>query len=107
MAEERSGADIGVKIGGQEVNVRNIKSLNTILTALSLVMSTAIGVFLWGHVDASKELVKEIRDGNRAQQQGQKNSNYYQCMQVCLLAQGDPAKRNPQACELQCAPVKQ
>ena len=106
MSEERNGADIGVKIGGQEVNVKNVKSLNTVLTAVSLVMITAIGVFLWDHVDASKDLVKEIREGNKAQQQGQKNSNYYQCMQVCLLGQ-DPARRNPQACELQCAPVKQ
>ena len=107
MSEERNGADFGLKIAGQELNVKNVKSLNTILTALGLCASVSIGVFLWTHVESADKGTAAVLNEVKQSNQTQKNIAYYQCMQVCLLAQGDPAKRNREACELQCAPVKQ
>lgn len=43
------GADIAVKVAGQEFNVRNVKSLNTIATVTSLIVVCTLGVFLYFH----------------------------------------------------------
>ena len=41
---EKGGADIGLKLAGQEVNIRNVKSLNTIATMATLILVSALGV---------------------------------------------------------------
>lgn len=46
---ENGGADIGVKIAGQEVNIRNVRSLNTIATVCTLIGVCVLGVFVYYH----------------------------------------------------------
>ena len=49
MADEQDdrGADVALKVAGQEFNVRNVKSLNTILTAATLFIVCLIATILW------------------------------------------------------------
>lgn len=108
--EERSGADVTVKVAGQELNVRNVKSLNTALTAISVGILIGLGVLMWTHVDAedksNKAILNEIREQNRNVLQAQKNSAYFNCMQACFLEQSQD-KRDSVKCDRQCAPVRQ
>jgi cytochrome c-type biogenesis protein CcmH/NrfG len=109
MANERNGADVSVKVAGQELNVRNVKSLNTILTALSFAVLIGIGVLMWTHVVAedqsNKAILTEIKEQNKAVLQAQKNSAYFACLQACLLEQPTD-RRNSTPCERTCAPVR-
>ncbi len=58
MSEE-NGADVALKIAGQEVNLRNIKSLNTIATVCTLLGVCIMGVYLHFHeVNAQTEKVQ-------------------------------------------------
>lgn len=47
--DDRPGADVGVKIMGNEVNIKNFKSLNTLATVATLCAVCAIGVFTYFH----------------------------------------------------------
>lgn len=47
--EEKSGADLGIKVPGGEVNIKNVKSLNTIATVTTMVMVGMLAVFLYYH----------------------------------------------------------
>lgn len=49
MGDEVGGADIGVKIAGQEINVRNVKSLNTIATIVTMIIVVGLGVGFYFH----------------------------------------------------------
>ena len=62
MAEElqRGGADVAVKIAGQEFNLRNIKSLNTLATVTNLIGVCLIGYMLFIHQVDAKDGVKEV-----------------------------------------------
>ncbi len=54
--EQENGADVALKIAGQEVNLRNVKSLNTIATVCTLLGVCIIGVYLHFHeVNAQTE----------------------------------------------------
>lgn len=68
-----SGADIGVEIAGQKVNLRNVKSLNTMATLLTMVLSSVVLYALLQHqVDAregSRAFVEAIKDNTRAQRE--------------------------------------
>lgn len=47
MAGEEGGADLSLKVAGQEFNVRNVKSLNTIVTCLNFFAFCVLAVFLY------------------------------------------------------------
>ena len=54
--EEKTGADLGIKVMGNEINVKNLKSVNTIATVTTLVLVAVFGVFLYFHeVNAQQE----------------------------------------------------
>lgn len=46
---EQTGADLNLKFAGQEVNLRNVKSLNTIATLVTMLLVGTLGVFLYFH----------------------------------------------------------
>ena len=52
MSEEKNGADVAVKIAGQEFNVRNVKSLNTLATVATLVICVCGFTIGWFLIDA-------------------------------------------------------
>lgn len=64
--EETNGADVEVSLAGQTARIKNVKSLNTIVTIAVLVVVVAIGVVVYGHAaetrDAGKELVQALKD---------------------------------------------
>ena len=53
--EEQGGADVSMKVAGQELNIRNVKSLNTIVTVLNFFSFCVLAVFLYfADVNAQK-----------------------------------------------------
>ena len=48
MSEE-NGADVNLKVAGQELNVRNVKSLNTIATLITMFAVCILAVYLHFH----------------------------------------------------------
>lgn len=98
MSEEKEpSADLSFKIAGQEANVRNIKSLNTIATVCTLFGVLMIIYILWTHqeesraefrqskaefVNAMKEQTTAIRDGSSAQRE-----------QTCMLKFDIPERK--------------
>lgn len=91
MSEEQpNGADVDLKLAGQEVKLRNVKSLNTILTLVAAV-AASFGVYLLiqhqaeakeagqSFVGALKEQTKAIQEQTAVQREGN-----------CLLVFKDP-----------------
>lgn len=95
MDSENTGADLGLKVAGQEVNIRNVKSLNTIatVTTLLLVCVAITGGYLMftAHAaetkDASKELVQALREMTTAARE-----------QNCLISM-PMDRRDPELCK--------
>lgn len=54
MSEE-TGADVALEVGGQKFNVRNVKSLNTLLTFAGFVGMVLIGYVLYEHKTEDKD----------------------------------------------------
>jgi hypothetical protein len=61
-----NGADIDLKLAGQEVKLKNVKSLNTLATVATLIVACVLGYAFYVHAgetkDASKELVLALRE---------------------------------------------
>ena len=89
MSEE-NGADVAVKIAGQEVNLRNIKSLNTLATVATLIIVICGFTIGWNLLDAHakggekkeaalvsalQELAKSHREASRDQVKEQRMLN--------------------------------
>lgn len=60
MSDQPNGADVSVKVAGQEVNLRNVKSLNTIATIATLIVVCAALPYAYSHVQDTKESGKEL-----------------------------------------------
>ena len=62
------------------------------------------------HADAAdkttKALLEQVKESNQANTKAQKNTVFYMCRSSCLLEQ-PPEKRNPVACDVICAPMKE
>lgn len=67
MAEETNGADVAVEIAGQKVNLRNVKSLNTLATIATLIVVCLIGYMVFTHTADAKDNGKEIAAELKAQ----------------------------------------
>ena len=69
MADEPNGADLGIDAFGVKANVKNVKSLNTILTLFVAVNVAVMAVFLYAHSveakDSAKEIAKELKEANK------------------------------------------
>lgn len=59
MVEQESGADVALKVAGQEINVRNVKSLNTGMTIATFIVVVCAAVIGWQMFDAHAKDAKE------------------------------------------------
>lgn len=57
---ETNGADVDVTVAGQSVKLKNIKSVNTIVTLLSFALLAVCAYFLWNHATDTKEAAKDL-----------------------------------------------
>lgn len=77
MAE--NGADVGVEAFGAKVNVRNVKSLNTMLTGLTTVIVLVLAYIVFAHAADQKTgtqaIVQEIKESNISAARIVKDSN--------------------------------
>lgn len=94
MSEETSGADVALELGGQKVNLRNVKNLNTLATVATLIIccvGMGVGYVLFtAHStdtrEASKELVSALKEMTQAARE-----------QNCLISM-PPDRRDPELC---------
>lgn len=63
MAEDngngRNGADVALKVAGQEINLKNVKSLNTLATVTTLMVAILIAYVVWEH--KAEAAAQEVR----------------------------------------------
>lgn len=60
MSEEQgNGVDLDLNVGGQQIKMKNVKSFNTIVTVLTLMVVCTGGVFIWTAIDAHSAQTKE------------------------------------------------
>lgn len=75
MAEETNGADVDVSIAGQQVKLKNVKSLNTILTLVAAGAALFVVYLVIEHkadaktqsdsqISVMKDMAQSIREGN-------------------------------------------
>ena len=83
---EDNGADIAVRVAGQEVNLRNVKSLNTMATVATLIIVICGFTIGWFLLDAHAKggekkdvdlssVLREMVQVNREIAQGQREMN--------------------------------
>lgn len=88
--QHETGADVAIKVAGQEFNVKNVKSLNTLLTLGTFVAVVMLGYAFWMHAadtkDASRELVQALKEGTQAARE-----------QNCLISMPQE-RRDPELC---------
>jgi predicted histidine transporter YuiF (NhaC family) len=104
---DKTSADINLKVAGQEVNLKNVKSINTILTTFTFFLSLFLGFLLYTHMaeakDNAKEIAQTLKESNqevakaareaaqitaeamRSMAQQQKRANELLREQTCLL----------------------
>lgn len=79
MADEANGADVAVEIAGQKVNLRNVKSLNTLATVLTMIIVCVLSYIVFAHAGDSKEGSKEVatilKESNKEVANALKDSN--------------------------------
>ena len=64
MAEE-NGADVTLKVAGQEVNLRNIKSLNTIATLITMFGVGLLAMVVYNHDSVAQTAQKNVVDATK------------------------------------------
>lgn len=80
-AEQQSGADVDLKFAGQEVKLKNVKSLNTILTLIAAGAASFCVYLVFQHqaeakeagisfVGALKEQTRAIQEQTAVQREG-------------------------------------
>lgn len=84
--ESGDGADIGLELGGQKLNVRNVKSLNTVVTLLTFVLVSVIAYALWAHGEDSKAASAQFVGAIKEQTAAIKEQTVVQREQNCLIA---------------------
>ena len=73
---ERNGADVDLKIGGQEVRLKNIKSLNTLATVATLIILCTAAAYGYTHIQDSREVAVAMRDMAQAIREGNCINSY-------------------------------
>jgi hypothetical protein len=66
---ETTGADVGIDAFGVKANIKNVKSLNTILTFYVALVATVVAVFLGIHgveaKDDAKTVAQQLKESNK------------------------------------------
>lgn len=74
MSDE-NGADVDLNIAGQKIAVKNVKSLNTIVSLIAAI-AACFGVYLvMGHAADTKDAAKEFVSAMKEQTQVLRESN--------------------------------
>ena len=113
--EEPRGADVSFEALGTKTNFRNVKSLNTVLTACTFAVLLFVAYLVFAHAgegkDTAKEFIKEMRETNKEVIKALKDNNADlsivlkelargQREQNCLLAlEPTHRKENAQICK--------
>ena len=100
MSEE-NGADVAVKIAGQEVNLRNVKSLNTLATVATLIIVICGFSIGWNLLDAHAKggekresaLVAALNDLAKTQRDASRDQVKEQRMLNCLIVADQKDRR--------------
>jgi len=96
--QEKHGADIEAEIAGQRVNIKNVKSLNTLLTAGTFIICSigfAVGYqLITAHAQDARDNGKEFVQAIREQTQAVKEQTSAAREQTCIL--GFDQKDRPQ-----------
>lgn len=93
MAEEQTnGSDVDLSIAGQRINLKNVKSLNTLATVATLILVCVLGYAFYSHAgetrDASKDLVGALKEMTQAARE-----------QNCLISMPiEQRARDPEIC---------
>lgn len=91
MADEQTnGADVDLSIAGQQVKLKNIKSLNTLATVTTLMLVILLGYVLWTHTNDDKEAKRELTIAIRELGQSAREQN-------CLISMPID-RRDPELC---------
>jgi len=69
MSDKPNGADFGIDMLGVKANVKNIRSLNTVATVVTMILTATLLYVIVTHSiqakDDDKELVRALRDSNK------------------------------------------
>lgn len=88
---QSNGADVDLNIAGQQVKLKNIKSLNTLATVATLLCVVLIGYVLYTHTADDKEAKKELTMAIRELSQSAREQN-------CLISMPID-RRDPELCK--------
>jgi len=81
---DNDGADISAKVAGQEVNIKNIKSVNTIFTLLGFALTCLIAFMLFEHRNdergARHEFILAIKELTGAQRETTSSMREQNCL---------------------------
>ena len=78
MNDQNNGSDVALEIGGQKMNIRNVKSLNTVATVLTLFLCGLILYIIFTHQQESKQDNRDLSSAMREQTTATRE-------QTCLL----------------------
>lgn len=87
---EPNGADVEVEVAGQKVNLRNVKSLNTLATVLTLVIVCVLGYAFYVHAGETKDQSKDLVNALKEMTQAAREQN-------CLISMPID-RRDPELC---------
>lgn len=85
MEPELNGADIDVVVAGQQVKLRNIKSLNTVCTIITLVIVTLLAYAMYLHQQDSRDATSLFLQAVKEQTVAMKDSTVAQREQTCMM----------------------
>lgn len=86
MAEENgNGSDVQLEVAGQKLNVRNLKSLNTVATVLTLFGVLMLIYILWMHQQEAKEDSRAFVAAVKEQTTAMREGTAAQREQTCML----------------------
>ena len=92
-SDDQTGADVALKVAGQEINVRNVKSLNTGMTIATFIIVVCASVIGYQMFDVHAKEVKEggtqlaaaLRDLAKAHRETSRDQVKEQRMLNCLI----------------------
>lgn len=100
MATENSsnGADVNVEIAGQKVNLRNVKSLNTVLTFVAAIASSFGVYILIQHQADAKDTAQTFVQAVKEQTAVMREQTAVAREQNCLISVPQD-RRDPELCK--------
>lgn len=100
MNDQNNGSDVALELGGQKLNVRNIKSLNTIATVVTMFLAGLTLYILFTHQQDTKAGAQDFVKAVREQTVAIKEGISAQREQTCILKfEGPERKANAEFCK--------